>query len=621
MYRTRSDTQKLQRLIDFLKERGSDSAANLETSAADFLNDVKPKYGPGDIPYYDGDNSSAGSSFVEEKQTEQDDDWDDDWEEWEDCAEELTEMVPEVVPPRIPTPPPRIPTPTVIVETPPPPSPEVVPIIVVKSSPPQNIPEIKTIPTKSPLVIPTKSPKPSPSPSTKSSRYKPSVVLSGVEKSSDVATPLIKFPTLPVSIPNFFSNGNSDNDNSKNGNGKKDKKKNKVPEDAVESVLVDSMTVAAALVVPQIDPSLAQTKAKEAAKEEQPPECPTIPKETETLHASPILGSFKSEPMQIRKLSRQDSIDYCSDHSDCQDSKSEDLSSSVDNLRSKSVDLSSSETDSSRKSPLRSILKKTPSRTSLNSPSPSPKFEVSFANPIANCEALESITETIPEHMILYDLPEVVSERTESDLDLDIAKIQPHPAILESEPKSKLTELMKRSESPKKQISFQLPKEEEKVNEEPSKLKPSKILKSPKPKRKNTPMLPLQPLQYNVPDDAKLLKVGGQRSRKPTLASQWRMQKERQKQEEQGVLDRFNTFEDWPFPHTSEPFPQELADAGFFYMGLNDCVQCPYCEILLSGWSEMEDKRPWIQHAKTSPGCPYLERTKGSAWVQESLKS
>merc|ERR1719225_1114497 len=99
--------------------------------------------------------------------------------------------------------------------------------------------------------------------------------------------------------------------------------------------------------------------------------------------------------MQIRKLSRQDSIDYCSDHSDCQDSKSDDLSSS--------------ETDSSRKSPLRSILKKTPSRTSLNSPSPSPKFEVSFANPIANCEALESITETIPEHMILYDLPEVVS--------------------------------------------------------------------------------------------------------------------------------------------------------------------------------------------------------------------
>ena len=40
-YRTRSDTLKLQRLIDVLKERGSETATNLETSASDFLNDVK----------------------------------------------------------------------------------------------------------------------------------------------------------------------------------------------------------------------------------------------------------------------------------------------------------------------------------------------------------------------------------------------------------------------------------------------------------------------------------------------------------------------------------------------------------------------------------------------------
>ena len=42
-YRTRSNTQKLQRLIEFLKERDCDSAANLEASAEVFLNDVKPK--------------------------------------------------------------------------------------------------------------------------------------------------------------------------------------------------------------------------------------------------------------------------------------------------------------------------------------------------------------------------------------------------------------------------------------------------------------------------------------------------------------------------------------------------------------------------------------------------
>ena len=49
---------------------------------------------------------------------------------------------------------------------------------------------------------------------------------------------------------------------------------------------------------------------------------------------------------------------------------------------------------------------------------------------------------------------------------------------------------------------------------------------------------PQPQLQYNVPDGAKIPKVGGQRSRKPTLASQWRKQKEKQKLEEQGFKDR-----------------------------------------------------------------------------------
>ena len=246
MYRTRSDTQKLQRLIDFLKERGSDSAANLETSAQDFLNDVKPKYRPGDIPFYDGDDSSCGSSFVE--QNDQDDDWDDDWEEWEDCNEEL----PEVVPPRIPTPT-VIPPPSVPITRPsevPPKIPEV-PKIVTISPPPQNVPKCPSPTIPKPIAS---SQKISPTPSLRSSRYKPSVVLSGVEKSSEIATPLIKFPTLPVSIPNFFSN------EEKNG---KNKKKSKVPEEnAVESFCVDSLTVAAAVVVPQIDPNLTQKVSK-----------------------------------------------------------------------------------------------------------------------------------------------------------------------------------------------------------------------------------------------------------------------------------------------------------------------------------------------------------------------
>ena len=114
-YRTRSDTLKLQRLIDVLKERGSETATNLETSASDFLNDVKvylkiteffclfsllqnqlflfikyvfpfqPKYKPGEIPHYDGTESDDGSSYVEGQSEEED--WND--EDWEDCTDEF----------------------------------------------------------------------------------------------------------------------------------------------------------------------------------------------------------------------------------------------------------------------------------------------------------------------------------------------------------------------------------------------------------------------------------------------------------------------------------------------------------------------------------------------------
>ena len=67
---------------------------------------------------------------------------------------------------------------------------------------------------------------------------------------------------------------------------------------------------------------------------------------------------------------------------------------------------------------------------------------------------------------------------------------------------------------------------------------------SPKPKapgspcpRKKKPEIKAQPqLQYNVPEDARKLKVAGQRSRKPTLAATFRMQKEKEKRAKQVIL-------------------------------------------------------------------------------------
>ena len=143
---------------------------------------------------------------------------------------------------------------------------------------------------------------------------------------------------------------------------------------------------------------------------------------------------------------------------------------------------------------------------------------------------------------------------------------------------------------------------------------------SPMPKR-NKPVIKPQPqLQYNVPEGVKNIKVAGQRSKKPTLASQWRAQKEKQKMEEQVIQDRKDSFcdENWPHdPDTGKPNVTTLAEAGFFYLGLNDCVQCTVCEIVLNGWHSMSEPDPWIQHAKTSPGCAFLEKAKGAAWLEE----
>lgn len=144
---------------------------------------------------------------------------------------------------------------------------------------------------------------------------------------------------------------------------------------------------------------------------------------------------------------------------------------------------------------------------------------------------------------------------------------------------------------------------------------------SPMPRKKKPEVKPQPQLQYNVPEDARNIKVAGPRSRKPTLAATFRMQKEKEKREKRVLFDRQDSFNDenWPYADSDPTSPAiaTLAEAGFFYVGLSDCVQCNVCEIVLSGWKAMEEPDPWIQHAKTSPGCAFLEKAKGSSWLQE----
>ena len=82
------------------------------------------------------------------------------------------------------------------------------------------------------------------------------------------------------------------------------------------------------------------------------------------------------------------------------------------------------------------------------------------------------------------------------------------------------------------------------------------------------------------------------------------------------MKDRLDTFLDdsWPYSEESDPLAPSanaLAQAGFFYIGLSDRVQCFVCQIVLDGWKTMpaEDTNdPWAVHARANPGCAYIER-------------
>ena len=228
------------------------------------------------------------------------------------------------------------------------------------------------------------------------------VILSGVERSSEVAAPLMRFPTLPVSIPSFFGS-NSNNSNSISNGNKKEKKKSQVPEDAVESVLADSMCIASAVAVP-INPSMAQfsknnridpidetvellpSYLSEESKISQK-DLTVVPNKsslskcqntnskdmTNSNHLPPLSNSVdRSSPVRIvRQLTRQDtSVDESPSKGDSSRSQKS-AKSQDDSARSQDDSVAEISVSSSfervEKSPLRSILKKSASTHSYAS--------------------------------------------------------------------------------------------------------------------------------------------------------------------------------------------------------------------------------------------------------------
>ncbi|KAM9413021.1 E3 ubiquitin-protein ligase XIAP-like [Salvelinus alpinus] len=65
---------------------------------------------------------------------------------------------------------------------------------------------------------------------------------------------------------------------------------------------------------------------------------------------------------------------------------------------------------------------------------------------------------------------------------------------------------------------------------------------------------------------------------------------------------RFNTLGPWP--STSSVQPRELAQAGLFYMGSSDRVQCFCCGGMLGGWQPGDTA--WGEHSKHFPYCFFI---------------
>lgn len=65
---------------------------------------------------------------------------------------------------------------------------------------------------------------------------------------------------------------------------------------------------------------------------------------------------------------------------------------------------------------------------------------------------------------------------------------------------------------------------------------------------------------------------------------------------------RLRTFSSWP--NRTPVRPRDLAQAGFFYVGQSDKVQCFCCGGRLNGWEPGDSA--WSEHSKHYPNCYFI---------------
>ncbi|KAH3812945.1 hypothetical protein DPMN_141388 [Dreissena polymorpha] len=75
--------------------------------------------------------------------------------------------------------------------------------------------------------------------------------------------------------------------------------------------------------------------------------------------------------------------------------------------------------------------------------------------------------------------------------------------------------------------------------------------------------------------------------------------------------ERLDTYTHWP-QHLSQS-PEQLAEAGLYYTGVDDHCRCFACDGGLGKWIPGDD--PWIEHCRWFPACPYAREIKGDEFI------
>lgn len=81
--------------------------------------------------------------------------------------------------------------------------------------------------------------------------------------------------------------------------------------------------------------------------------------------------------------------------------------------------------------------------------------------------------------------------------------------------------------------------------------------------------------------------------------------------------NRMKSFKSWPNGYSYYQI-QNLCDAGFYYTGISDKIQCFLCGVRLSNWNDSEI--PLDQHIVWAPNCTLLKILKGKEYIEDIRK-